>query len=255
MRKLKIFGIIITFLLVSFLALYLSESDKGLSDLRITNITSNSATISWTTEKETKGVVRFSEENSWPIFINRFTGQKAHDDRNLEYDEDNNVKYSKEIAKDRIFHHVTIGNLNPETEYFFRIAGKFKVFKADIESFKTLPLTDVVAVPDPAYGEIKNFMVEGENPKDGIVYFKIKNKDNDQDVSENYSVTIAENSTWSIDLASVRTTYGDIFNWNAENYELEAEFKSDIGYGWQNFELDEYKPMDHAIINIRYVTE
>ena len=110
MRKSKIPTIIGIFILVFGLAAGVllvrnqnffrlgASAEFAPKDVRISNITDSSATVSWITDKETSGFVKWGE------------GQDSLDKTELD-----------ELASQSFTHTLTLRNLTPQTTYSFKI--------------------------------------------------------------------------------------------------------------------------------------
>lgn len=248
----RVILIVLALIFFVLLVLYFTESNKGMREVTLSNLTSNSATISWVTDDSLKASVQFSKNNTWPILIDRlFTKDMAYDDRNTK-EEGASYVYSSEIASDRKIHHVTVRNLDPETTYYFRINGNFKTFSADLNSFTTLKLDDTLVEPDPVYGKVKNYVVDEPEPVDGIIFYRVIDPTDASKKSMLYSSTISPESSWSGDLSGVRASDGSRFVWTVDGNSLEVEGKTDLGYGWKTYTLFEYKPVEELFVNVRY---
>lgn len=128
------------------------------SQVKITNLTSNSFSVSWLTEKETNGFVKFGETSSLE--------QTALDDRD------------QMTGKNESFvtHHVTVKNLKPKTHYLFKISsgGRFFDKEGQLYEVTTAPvLTIAPPASDIASGIILN--PDGSPAAEVIVYLTLAN--------------------------------------------------------------------------------
>ncbi len=249
----------IVFLLGLFLSMYFGEANGGVSNVRVTNLTSNSVTISWETKQPGFGSIVYSKEDFFPDFIGKYIAKyREHDDRNVSKDLEESGRvnltenFDESKAQERRIHHVTISGLEAETTYFFRIDGNIKLINPEVNSFTTLSQNLLANEPDPVYGSVINYMANQKNPTDGIVYYRVVNKNNDQITSQWYS-SIIKNENWSGDLSKMVDTLGQVVNWNSSDYLLNVEAKTPEGEGGQNLTLETYKPIETIIVNIRYI--
>lgn len=124
-------------------------------DIRTTNVSFSSLTVSWTTSQTTTGFLSYGRESD--------LGQTALDDRDGDSGEPGLYRT----------HSVTLTDLNPETVYFFKIGSGQELFDDQGALFqaKTAPLTSDSSVFDPAYGQV--FNVDGSTAEGAIVYLTI----------------------------------------------------------------------------------
>ncbi|RJP47578.1 MAG: hypothetical protein C4584_00300 [Armatimonadetes bacterium] len=123
--------------------------------VKVTNISDNSLSVSWITpSKATIGFVTYGTAET--------LGETAFDDRD------------KSEQKPRYTHHVTLKNLTPDTQYFFKIVSDVGSYDDQGRpwKFKTAPTTeDPPAVADPAFGKVlKN---DKTVPFEALVYLTV----------------------------------------------------------------------------------
>ena len=254
-KVLTALAVLLVFIGLAFIASYFLESKGDINEFEITNLSSNSFTLSWSSEKAYIASVQYSDSDNWPVFLDKLLPKSlAFDDRDVLLDSNNIPEYSSVKAFPRNFHHVTIRNLEAGKQYYFRINGNLRTFVPGNNTATTLEQSDKVAEPDPAYGKVINYAADGDNPQDGIVYYNLINKNDENDVSAKYSSTIGSDSGWSGDLSNIFKTNGSLYKWDKENFKLQLEIKTDEGYGWSKLSLSQYKPLEDAIVNIRYLS-
>lgn len=112
--------------------------------IKVTNISDNSFTVSWVTDKKSVGFVSYGESEKF--------GGVAADDR------DNGAQ------KTRFTHHVTVKNLDPEKVYFFKINSEGKAYQQKTAS----TTSDAPPLAKPIFGSILN--EDGKAPKEAIVF-------------------------------------------------------------------------------------
>lgn len=162
--------------------------------VRVTNVTGTSATISWYTNREDKGLVIYDQKNSFLPIISAFGKSKGYDDRDVALAQttlmnkvtersvkDVNADYevsldSQDLTDLKItkkgnyyVHHVTLNNLSPESKYYFRVGnGLFwwnvKVDTQKVQDFEAPTLTSLefstykdpenLSAPNPAFGQV-----------------------------------------------------------------------------------------------------
>lgn len=98
-------------------------------DIRVSNISDNSFTVSWITDKAVNGFVSFGTTEK--------LGETAPDDRD------------SAGPKSRLTHHVTLKNLNPSVTYFYKIPS------GNVSKQTTAPTTqDTPSLPEPIFGKV-----------------------------------------------------------------------------------------------------
>src|SRR6185369_7747417 len=200
--------------------------------------------------------VQYSDSDNWlPLTDRILTKNQAYDDRDVLLDSNNIPTYSVVKAIPRNFHHVTIRNLEAGKQYYFRVNGNLRTFVPELNTATTLTQVDKVGEPDTVYSKVTNYMEDGDNPQDGIVYYRVVNINDDNDYTELYSATIDTNSAWSSDLSNLHYEDGTAFTWDKDNYKIYLETRNTEGYGWADFTLAEYKPLPDFVSNIRYIPE
>lgn len=214
--------------LVVFVFLYWNYIRRpfAISEVRVSNISASSVTVSWKTDKVAASELYVREgDGDWNIVsTNDF---ETNDDRN-------GVGQQFE----GITHHVTVSNLDPETEYSFGIKNGTSVLLSTPENntFKTFAAVEQLRVPDPIYGQI---VASQGTVEDGIVYFTVTNEQGDS--SQLYSAPISENSTWASDVGYILSATGDVIE-KEDGSRVDIEVvTSDTTTNFQG-RLQDYKP-------------
>lgn len=197
--------------------------------VNVTNVTSSSATISWTSEDPEPGLVIAKEgKYSFPIVPASSRTQLYYDDRDVSAwelenaDADLAAKGLPKLETDQInnyyTHHVTVMGLDPDTKYSFMVGtGKFfyRVGTHDGETyFSTAVEVDEVTTPDPAYGKVK--VPVGDSPTnsvlltDGTLYMYIENSFGEV-LSNRVSATLNNEGSWYLDLNTLYNSDGKPF--------------------------------------------
>ena len=140
----------------------------------ISNLTTSSITISWTTETQSTGsVIPIENGNSKsPVVDKRGTSR-------------------------RYTHYVELTSLEPNTKYNFQIVSDSTKYSAEGGkdfSFKTAPITADTPTPNPIYGS-----VSGGSSDDVILYALLKDKS-----AYPVSATIPSGGNWIMDLSALR---------------------------------------------------
>ena len=209
----------------------------------VSNVTSRSATISWVTDSAEPGMVVYKEGNTvLPIWISKYGMGTGYDDRdysNAELEAANktqeNISESGDITAEDIetevvvteigrywSHHVTIRNLDPETEYEFMVGDGLVFEKAktvDTEATKVSTLTDPESVetPIPAYGIVRYYYDQEDSEditflraNDAMVYAYLRDEVSKTESKYLSSITNDEGG-WYLDLSSAYTSNGEYF--------------------------------------------
>jgi hypothetical protein len=167
-------------------------------DLRISNVSDNSATISWLTDLAVNGMVFFGPSET--------LGQIVHDDRGA--------------ATSSRTHHVTLAGLTPATTYYFYVssADTMDDNSGDLYQFTTGPTLPPTS-PDLIYGQV--FLPDGTTPAAAaMVYITLHNADGLGSTGDaaplSYIILATDDGYWSVDLGNARTTNNQqVFQYSA----------------------------------------
>ena len=118
-------------------------------EVKITNITANSFTVSWLTEKETTGFLKYGATN--------------HLDR------------TDSQSKPGRLHYFEIQNLQPETRYYFKIGSGEDLYDLQGKPYQatTAPFLEQTPLADAAYGQV--FKPDNSPSEENIVYLTMAN--------------------------------------------------------------------------------
>lgn len=245
----NIVGVLATIVYAYFLKPYSKPKD-----IRVTNVTSRSVTISWVTDKACPGVVIYSEKDNFGPWVFAKMGKNMdYDDRDLERarlevssDVESDLSESKDTNVSLVddinvttfgnyfVHHVTLRNLDPETEYYFMVGNSIQfsdgngLFADDFTTvtenkIKTYAELDTMPVPNPSYGHAETS--DGNNILDGVMFIDVSSIENAGPLSS----VLNESGNWYIDLSSLR---------NMETGESYAEVVSSADKGSENLFLE-----------------
>lgn len=162
------------------------------NELKISNITENSLSISWISQKSVRQKVYYSAKplNPLSLLLVQILPLKI----NSTSDDFGSISST--------VHHVTLKNLEPETQYYFAIANGFRFYKADKLNTPLPPIKTASSLKNPpslypCYGTILDFA--NEMPKDPIIVYLSS--------SDSSLISIFTNSAgnYSLDLANLRT--------------------------------------------------
>lgn len=201
-------------------------------EIKLSNVTGRSVTVSWVTEEPTYGVVAYREEDKWKPFVNSSDYDFAYDDRDVMMTSMEGEKVSK-LGK-YYTHHVTLRNLEPNKSYSYRVVYGIKpVTKAEYPLLKTG--SDLALKGSPVViqgGAIANFSF-GNVGEDGVVYAKVKSFETGAE-SNLVSTVLDNRARYSLDLSNVRssdlnTEYGEVKVY--DRVELEVVGSKENGKG------------------------
>jgi len=204
-------------------------------DIRITNVTSGSATISWITDSPRTGIVVYKESKN---FVPLFTGigaEKAYDDRDWHDAQMECVNQLNVIAaesKDENFsvngdnydcnefkiekkgeyyvHHVALRGLDSEKTYHFRVGDSLLKWKAkDGDVFETYTPVSSVSEPIPIFGRVVS--ESGDYSDDSLVYIQFGKSGETMIESIMYSAVTNEDGGWYMDGGNIRGLDGEAY--------------------------------------------
>ncbi|MFH0937321.1 MAG: fibronectin type III domain-containing protein [Candidatus Daviesbacteria bacterium] len=181
----------------------LNEPSSKPLNVFISNISDHQVSISWTTEKPTRGKILVSKGDNFPL-LPIFTKSYKDDGE-------------KDISKTGFYtsHHVTIGNLDPQITYQFRIYQGFqKAYQGSLITAKTL---NSLAGPQPIYGRV--LAADKQTPAVGaIIYFQAGNEATKSSI---LSTLTNYEGRWSLDLSNLKdNSLTNIFPIDKETKEL-----------------------------------
>lgn len=153
-------GVILGIVLVERGSTILSRANPATTpkQIKITNVKHDSFTVSWITDGETTGFVKYGPDEG--------ISQLASDDRD---------QISGKVGN-FLTHHVTVRGLNPSTTYFFKVSSAGQLFdnNGQLYQINTAPaLTESPPPSDVAYGII--LKPDGSPAEGTIVYLSLSN--------------------------------------------------------------------------------
>lgn len=163
-------SIVITSLLVKSGAIFIIRADvrQTPQNIKVTNISNTSFTISYTTDAENIGAVNFGEDKT--------LDQTALDDRDQE----------SGLIRPHKVHNFTLKNLKPNTRYFFTIIAGENTFLNNNIPYETVtaPTPQITLAPrSPIKGAV--LLPDGANPKEFLVYASIDKAEEISSLSKN----------------------------------------------------------------------
>lgn len=210
--KKKIFTILAAVLATTFLTgliyQYRIESTSPPENVRISNVTDQSLTISWTTKNPCFGFVFYSQAKLPFVLLTRIPFLTSSLVAYLRF------PYPKIAADDHLAfttpHHVTLKNLKPETSYYYLISTGLHLYRQQMTSsieknktqalpnIKTGPILTELTQPEPVYGKVileKDLKTPVVN---ALVYLQT-------DQSGLISTVTNNNGKYVLDLGNLRT--------------------------------------------------
>jgi len=143
-------------------------------DVILSNLTTNSLTISWITDKQTDGYVVpiLNDKEQSPVRDKRGSGN-------------------------RYTHYIELKSLEPNTKYTFQIVSdgkKYSDSNGENYEFTTANVSTDTPIPNPVHGS-----VTGISSNDVVIYVTLKNKS-----TYPVSAVVPDGGNWLIDLSSFR---------------------------------------------------
>jgi len=264
--KRVVVGLAVGVPVITLVCLYFFVFSAGASDLRVTNVTASSFTVTWMSSKPSSGQVIIKETKSFlPGPLGKLGAKVYYDDRDQNYAEiqaaaarslladsagtpelmstDVDVDVVVEQKGKYYAHHVTVSGLDSEKEYYFRVGNglawygdsalkgvaeddPYTALSDNKLAVKTFVETEEFFTPDPSYG----FIAEDDNfypGTDVLVYSYVI--DNDGKVTLPLSgITVDEYGTWGMDLTTARYEDGT----RLANYDDSSEQKLSTVFRW-----------------------
>ncbi|MBI2597106.1 fibronectin type III domain-containing protein [Candidatus Daviesbacteria bacterium] len=167
--------------LVSKQTQFFSKASAGSepNEIQITNLADNSFTVSFTTTAQVPVFIQYGASES--------LGFAATDDQ----DQSN--------SSPRFTHHITLKNLDPETEIYYKINSGGKIFDKSGQPFQQRTaqvVKDTPPLPSPVFGKV--IFEDKSTFKEAVVYLKLKD-------GQKLSSFIREGGNFLIVLNSART--------------------------------------------------
>jgi hypothetical protein len=150
--------------------------------VKITNISENSFSVSWYTDKPTTAFIKYGEK---PSSLNKTLALEDHEDKTIK----------------RSLHHFTLKNLRPQRTYYFKINSNGTEFgQTDGKTFSQLTpavISTAPPPPDPVYGKISDAF-GSPLTEPAIIYLDLKN-------TTPISTITKTDGSWAIALNNARS--------------------------------------------------
>jgi len=183
---------------------YFTEPSAPPQDVKVTNITDQSLTVSWVTDKPCFGFVFYSPKKYPFIILSKIPLLPTFLALNTPFElfkiaPDDHAAFSTT-------HHATLKNLEPETPYFYRISTGYHIYKSQITNHKSQILPNIKAAktlesvpfPDPIYGQVVLERDLATPVKNALVYLSIYG-------ANPISSYTDEKGAYVLDLSNLRT--------------------------------------------------
>lgn len=156
-----------------------AAADKTPKNVKISNITDTSFTVSFITDNEIEGTVNYGETNP--------PNQIALDDRD---------KQAGTVTNHKI-HHITINKLKAETKYFFIITSGDKTFFDNDNPYEITTITGTSNTSTDLLLKGKVALDDGTTPTEAVVYATLN-------PSQVLSTLANANGEYNFDLSSIK---------------------------------------------------
>ncbi len=181
--------IILLIVIIALATVLFLVSKNNVKNVKITNVTGKSASITWETTTPELTKLTIQSEGYYKII--------EKDDR----DED-------DTQTKRMTHIVTLNDLKPESKYSFIIHPIVIINRQREVEFSTTAVSEHIDNPQPIYGRVT--LAEGNDYSDILVHFKV-NTERQATESAEYSVAVNKDGNWAIEITSIRDEIGAMF--------------------------------------------
>lgn len=209
--------------------LYFTEPTASPENVRISNITDSSASVSWTTEKPTHAFVFWSQKD-WPLVLPyfwRFFTTGAAD----------------EVESLSTVHHVTVSGLEPQQSYRFLITTGVRAYYSQTggQGFPLLTTGKILenpTTPYPAYGKITR--EDGIFPAEqALIYLTAQNSSG---LSLSLSTITNLDGNWALDLSNLRASTGEQFVISEDATLTMETTHPQLGSATETFQIGQHSP-------------
>ncbi len=238
-------------LFLGFIFLLFKESrNLKVQGVRITNVTSSSATLTWTSDTLDKGIVLYSENDNWLPLLPSINKSRSYDDR--DYSDSSKKDETIQNPGDYYTHHVTLLNLEPDKTYFYKITNGTQHADITYPTLQTYKTESEIKNPDPMYGRVLNEEDYTALPKDGIVYYRIKKEDGS--ISPWSSTYLNNTASWSGDLSLIKNGNGESLIINPQD-KIEIQAVSEDGSAESEFSIANHRPLPYLVVSKNILEE
>lgn len=212
---LVLLSLIFAILVVNIFRFVIEPTEKP-EDVRVSNITDTSFTVSWTTKNTpTIGGVIVQDTNTFLPVLSQYFNTTFNDERDLK------------VEQTRLYtHFVSVNKLNPSTKYFVRLLSgniQYEItdYVAENKVITKSSLSDIPS-PIPVYGSIvTNNQV---TPQAGaLVYARLENNGKYSSLVSSFT---DEHGRYQFDVSTLRDSEGEMFR---SNDKTKIRFEVDAG--------------------------
>ncbi len=284
-KVLKVFSITLLILFLSIIVFgYIRTIPR---DIKVSNLSSSSFTVSWNTRFATNGsVFVIDEKNKLPLGILGIGKKLFNDTRDVRaseimatyetankiYEKNSVGIYIDDFVTERSItnrgsyftHHVEVKGLDPESEYSLMIGDGIFFYNLNIVnneiSINTDNIAENISTPVPAYGRIEDAnneekTIEELDPvEDAVVYINYFDETTGER-SNVFSSSVNENGAWYIDLSTAVDKDGNNFveTYSKQITNIEMELAIDAGPlgKWERrISPETSSPLETLVLNI-----
>lgn len=202
-RRHLVLSLLLTAIIVN-LMVYLFTPNFPPENVRITNITDATISISWTTSQPTSGFIAYNQQaNRFLRTIQFFCYQLpilARHGFKIGADEISNPSYT---------HHVTLKNLSSNTDYYYRIASGQRLYKTDksgkvLPDIKTASVLENLPLPQPIFSRV--FQKDGEIGAPNVLVYLTLIDGTDKNIIKSSTISAFTDAKgiWNTDLGNFR---------------------------------------------------
>ncbi len=204
----------ITLLFIAIAFVLINTAHVVISNIKVTNLSENSATIIWLSSRPTESKVLVTLN---PLLLEeKFLIQPDKEILQMRDDRDRNTN-SPIHSKKRYTHHVTLTHLKPNTTYYYQI--NTGLINSDNDSVETAEFTTdevraQISAPDPIYGKIE--LDDQNNFQDAIVLVNIETPNG----STLERSSFVYQNAFSLDLANLTMEDQSKYSSNSADHEI-----------------------------------
>lgn len=201
-----------------------SEDEKP-QNIRITNLTDSSVTISYATSQPLHGSISYGETES--------LGSQILDERD----------YESGSPKQSLLHYMSISGLQPDTTYYFSILSGESTFlnKDQPFTFRTAPKLSGTPPLLPKYSG----RVAGIEDTSEIILFVISN-------GQDYSTRVKNDGSYVVSLANLRNEDLNSYLKLSQNDTLLFTFVSPVEKAVAKIRVDQESPLPAVVLSQTY---
>jgi len=189
--------IFLLFAVIVSYTLWIKPELYTVKNLRVSNLSGKSATLTWETDTPSITQVRIKKDSAL-TFSDRQSSTLIYDDRD--------TAANKQLRRT---HYVTLNGLDPSSLYFFSIGSRLLPATSSFNNFTTYAISERIDTPQPIYGAIT--LASGQQDfSDLVVYYFVHDPASNTD-SSLYAAVPSSEGKWSGEVTSIRAKTGAMF--------------------------------------------